>query len=103
MSRDDSEHNAEVAVVDNADERRYEARIGNELVGIAEYRDRPGRRVFVHTETDPDRAGQGIGGALARAALDDVRARGLGATPQCPFIRDYIERHPEYADLVVER
>ncbi len=42
---------------------------------------------------------QAIGSAIARAALDSARARGLRVIPQCPFIRAYIERHPEYQDL----
>jgi GCN5-related N-acetyl-transferase len=41
------------------------------------------------------------GGRLARAALDDARARGLVVMPFCPFIAAYIERHlDEYGDLV---
>ena len=88
-------------VVDNPDERRYDALVGERLVGMAEYRRAGDRVIFTHTETDPDLAGQGIAGRLARAALDDVRARGLVLTPKCPFIAAYIRRHPEYQDLVV--
>jgi hypothetical protein len=36
-------------------------------------------------------------------ALDDIRARGLQVVPICPFVRAYIRRHPDDADLVVER
>jgi uncharacterized protein len=43
---------------------------------------------------------QGLGGQLARAALDDVRGRGLAVRPDCPFIRSWIAKHPDYADLV---
>ncbi|MFD5436489.1 GNAT family N-acetyltransferase [Kitasatospora sp. NPDC127067] len=39
---------------------------------------------------------------LARGALDDARARGLHVLPYCPFIRGWIRKHPEYADLVPE-
>ena len=89
-----------VAVTDNPAEHRYEARLGAALAGFAVYRDEPGRRIFVHTEVDHAYEGQGVGAALAAAALDDVRARGLEVVPECPFIRGYIERHPAYADLV---
>ena len=61
---------------------------------------RPGRITFVHTEIDDAYAGQGLGGKLARAALDDVRARGLAVRPDCPFIKGWIAKHPDYADLV---
>lgn len=91
---------AEVTVQDNADRGRYEASTESGVVaGFAEYRDRDGVRVFTHTEVDDAFEGQGIGSSLARAALDDVRERGLRARVKCPFIRSYVERHPEYADL----
>lgn len=91
---------AEVTVQDNAERRRYEASTESGVVaGFAEYRDRDGVRVFTHTEVDDAYEGQGIGSSLARGALDDVRERGLRARVKCPFIRDFIERHPEYADL----
>lgn len=88
-------------VVDNPDERRYEAHLGDRLAGVAEYRRAGDRVIFTHTETDPEMAGRGIAGALARGALDDVRARGLVMTPKCPFIAAYVARHPSYQDLVV--
>ena len=59
-----------------------------------------GARVFTHTEVFPAFEGRGVGTALARGALDDVRASGRTLVARCPFIRSYIERQPEYADLV---
>ena len=48
-------------------------------------------------------AGQGLGGVLVRAALDRARERGLAVLPQCPFVRGWIAKHPDYADLVRSR
>jgi len=90
-----------VRVVDNPGASRFDAFVGDELAGFAEYRLRPGRIVFTHTEVDDAFEGHGVGSTLARGALDEARARGLGVTPLCPFIRAYIEHHDEYADLVV--
>ncbi len=90
----------EIEVDDRPGEQRYEATIGGRLAGIAAYRPRPGARVFTHTEVLPEWEGRGVGGRLARAALDDVRASGLQAVPRCPFIAAWIRRHPEYEDLV---
>jgi uncharacterized protein len=89
-----------IHVVDNPAEHRYDVSVDGEPGGFAEYRDEPGRRVFFHTEVDDRFEGQGVGGRLARAALDDVRRRGLAVVPECPFIRAWIEHHPDYADLV---
>jgi predicted GNAT family acetyltransferase len=54
---------------------------------------------FVHTEVPPELGGKGIGSKLVRGALDQVRARKLRVVAKCPFVKAYIEKHPEYADL----
>jgi predicted GNAT family acetyltransferase len=95
---------SEVETVHNPDEQRYEARIGGELAGIAAYDLSEDAVVLTHTEVDDTFEGHGVGSALARFALDDVRRGGLGegrrVVPQCPFIQAWIEKHPDYADLV---
>jgi uncharacterized protein len=91
-----------VRVEDNRERSRFEAYVDGAPAGFITYRTVPGGIVLVHTEVAPAFAGRGVGGRLAVAALDDVRARGLRLTPQCPFIASYIARHPEYADLVDE-
>ena len=87
-------------VADAPERSRFEISVDGALAGFALYRLRPGQIRFVHTEVDDAYAGQGLGGKLARAALDDARARGLAVRPDCPFIRRWIEKHPYYADLV---
>jgi hypothetical protein len=87
-------------VVDQPDARRYEARLGEQVIAIAEYRKARDRVIFLHTEVDPTFEGRGVGSRLAAGALDDVRARGLRMTVHCPFIASYLRRHPEYRDLL---
>jgi predicted GNAT family acetyltransferase len=87
---------------DNPDKHRFELRKAGEVAAIAEYQLLPGAVKFIHTEVWPRFEGQGLGSKLAKAALDDVRRRGLEAIPQCPFIAGYIRKHPEYLDLVAE-
>lgn len=90
-------------VIDQPSRQRYEARLGDQVVGFAEYRAIRGRLILFHTEVDPAYEGRGVGGRLASGTLDDIRARGLKVTVKCPFIGAFIERHPEYQDLRVER
>ncbi|RKE22294.1 GNAT family N-acetyltransferase [Streptomyces sp. TLI_171] len=91
----------EPQVVDNAEASRFEISTDAGLAGFAEYQLRDGGTVaFVHTVIDPAFEGQGLGGKLARAALDTVRARGGSVLPYCPFIRGWIAKHPDYLDLV---
>lgn len=89
-----------VSVTDAPDARRYEARIDGRLAGFAQYRIADGLITFTHTEVKEEFEGRGIGGQLARTALDEARARDLRVDPQCPFIRSWIERHAGYADLM---
>lgn len=86
----------------NADANRFEVFSDGELAGRAEYVDRSGRWVFTHTEIDDAHEGKGLASALAKGALDEVRRRHARVVPLCPFLRGWIERHDEYADLVDE-
>lgn len=89
--------------VDDVPERhRYEATVDGELAGFIDYRNAGRERTFRHTRVFDEFEGKGIGGALARAALDDLRARGLAVRPLCPFVAGWIKRHPEYLDVVAE-
>ncbi|WP_116247098.1 GNAT family N-acetyltransferase [Nocardiopsis sp. FIRDI 009] len=87
-------------VTDAPDERRYEIRVEGEVAGFSEYVRTGDLVTFTHTEVDPAFEGQGVGGTLVRGALDDVRSRGLSVLPLCPFVKGWIARHREYADLV---
>jgi uncharacterized protein len=91
--------NAEVR--NNPTEYRYEVWADGELAGYTQYGLGRGRIAFVHTKVYESYEGLGLGSQLARAALDDARARGLVVVPFCPFIAEFIERHlDEYGDLV---
>ena len=94
MGADDRE------VRDEPEQSRFELLLDGEIVGFARYVRRGGRVFFVHTEIDPGHEGAGLGSALAQGALDAERALGEPVVPLCPFIRAYIDRHPEYVDLV---
>ncbi len=91
---------AHITVQDAPGRSQYEITVDGVVAGVATYRTRPGEIVFIHTRLNDAFEGRGLGGVLARGALDDVRARGLKAVPLCPFIAAYIRRHPEYADIV---
>jgi hypothetical protein len=55
---------------------------------------------MMHTEVPKQLEGRGVGSQLVRGALDIIRKRGLRVVPRCPFVKSYIERHPDYTDLV---
>lgn len=89
-------------VTDNPAESRYEVHVGGELGGFVVYHLRGQRINLIHTEVDARFQGAGLATALARFSLDDARKRNLAVLPSCPYIRSWIGRHPDYADLVPE-
>ena len=86
-------------VTDNAARSRYELPVGDAIAFI-EHVDEGDAVAFVHTEVPEAMEGKGVGSRLVKGALDDVRRRGLKVVPRCPFVREYIARHPEYQDIV---
>jgi uncharacterized Fe-S cluster protein YjdI/predicted GNAT family acetyltransferase len=91
-----------VRAVHNADESRYEGWIGDELAGFAQYQLTSELIVFTHTETDPKFEGKGVGSAIIRFALDDVRAAAnRKVMPLCPFVKGWMDRHQDYYDLMM--
>lgn len=93
---------AAVEVVDVPERKRFEARVGGRTAGFAEYARTDALVVYPHTEVDDAFEGRGVGGALARAALDDARERGLPVLATCPFIAGWMGRHPEYRGLAYQ-
>jgi predicted GNAT family acetyltransferase len=89
-----------LTVTDVPEADRYEIRDGDRTLGLAAYQRRGEQVVFTHTEVEPSSGHEGLGSTLVRGALDDVRAHGRTVVPLCSFVRGWIERHQEYADLV---
>jgi uncharacterized protein len=88
-----------MVVQDNPARGRYEALVDGQVAALLFYRARKGELILVHTEVADEFEGQGIGSRLVAGALEDIRARGLRIVPICPFVKAYLERHPEYTDL----
>ncbi|GHD44058.1 hypothetical protein GCM10008097_11600 [Mycetocola manganoxydans] len=83
------------------DARRYTLRIGDELVCVADYSERPGQIYFTHTYTSPARRGHGHAASLIEFAVNDVASRTTDRiVPVCSFVVDWFDSHPERADLL---
>jgi predicted GNAT family acetyltransferase/glutaredoxin len=92
----------DAVVVDVPEQNRYELRLDGKLIGLLAYHRRDGRIAFTHTEVDPSCERRGFGSLLAARALDDARREGLTVAPLCPFVARYIDKHPEYRELVAQ-
>lgn len=91
----------EPSLTHNPQQHRYEAWVNGELAGYAEYEQQGPDLAFTHTKVQPQFEGQGVGSALVRFALEDVRQAGAHQVePVCPFVALWIKRHPQYQALV---
>ncbi|MCU1370552.1 MAG: hypothetical protein JWO77_1746 [Ilumatobacteraceae bacterium] len=79
---------------------RYHLVVDGVEAGEIDYRTDGDVRVFVHTGVRDEFEGQGLAGKLAEHALDDARSNGIKIGATCPYVRSYLERHPEYQDLL---
>ncbi|QCX26140.1 GNAT family N-acetyltransferase [Nocardioides jishulii] len=94
--------NNAVSVNDALEADRYEIHVAGELAGFADYRRLDGVIDFLHTEVFDAYEGRGLAKELATASLNHVRQQGMGALPHCAFYRGFIQKNPEYVDLVPE-
>ena len=83
----------------NAAAHRFEAGVEPNLAMMV-YRMKDGAVELVHTEVPEQYQGQGLAGKMATAALEWARASGLKVIPSCPYVRNFIGKHPAFADLV---
>jgi predicted GNAT family acetyltransferase len=91
---------ADVEVRDNPGQSRFEAYVDGKLAGTSSYVVGHGTLNFVHTEVDDAFEGQGVGSSLVRQSLDQLRERGgVRVTASCPFVRQWLRRHPDYRDI----
>ena len=86
-------------VVNNKPHHRYELAVDGH-VAASYYKLADGIITFIHTEVPPELGGKGVGSKLIRGALDQVRTDGLKVIAQCPFVKAFIEKHADYADLL---
>jgi uncharacterized protein len=86
-------------IINNSNGHRFETSVDGH-VAVLNYKQDGGSITFIHTEVPEELAGRGVGSALAKAGLKYAREEGLQVIPECEFLAGYIEKHPEFADLV---
>jgi uncharacterized protein len=91
----------QVPTIERSDrKRRYELRVGSDVIGFSQYRDDAGRRVFIHTEIEPDYQGHGLATQLIEWALNDTRTAGMRIGATCPTVVAYLAKNHEFDDLL---
>ncbi|KRF00643.1 GNAT family acetyltransferase [Nocardioides sp. Soil777] len=79
---------------------RFEITVDGTRAGLAQFVDAGGQRIFFHTEVGDEFEGQGLAGQLVSRALDATREAGFRVVPVCPYVKRFVGKHEEYADLV---
>lgn len=88
-------------VCDNREKHRFEAEVDGHTA-IVRYSVQPGILKLEHTEVPKELSGQGIGSEMVEKVLLEIELRGLKIIVECPFIKNYIEKHPEWKSLEAE-
>ena len=88
-------------VVDNKEKSRFETEIDGHQA-IIEYSVKPNILTLEHIEVDKQLSGRGVASELTESVLLEIELRGLKVIPECPFIKDYIGKHPEWKSILVK-
>ncbi|HTZ89445.1 MAG TPA: GNAT family N-acetyltransferase [Alloacidobacterium sp.] len=86
-------------IINNTLKHRFETEVGSRTAFL-NYRLAAKVITFTHTEVPASLNGRGIETALVKASLDYAVKQGLRVVPQCPFVADYIDAHPQYQSIV---
>ncbi len=89
-----------ISVQHNPQNNRFEIQQDG-LMAVLEYHQADAKIIFTHTAVPEALGGKGIGSRLVKAGLDYARANQLKVVPLCSFTYAYIQKHPEYQDLLV--
>ena len=87
-------------VRENVEQHRFELPIADGAFAAAYYRMEKGQVVLIHTEVPFAYSGQGMASRLAQGTFEWLRATGRKAIPTCPFMSDFLVKHPQYSDVV---
>jgi predicted GNAT family acetyltransferase len=91
-----------ISVTDVPERERFEARDdAGEVAGFMTYQVTGGIVAYTHTEVLPAFEGRGVGSQIARAVMEDAKARGRSVVPLCPFLSKWLEKHHDFDDIVV--
>jgi predicted GNAT family acetyltransferase len=89
---------SKLEVVHNSEKKRFEIQIGDQIA-MVKYVMGSKEIIFTHTEVPEAFEGRGIAGKIAKAAIEYAKDQGMRIRPMCPYIAEYIKRHPEYQSI----
>ena len=95
----DNKNNQALNISHNKQGKRFETTIDGHT-GYISYQERGDKLVYDHTIVPQELGGRGVGSALVKEALNHARENNKKVVPQCSFVASYIDKHPDYQDLL---
>lgn len=95
----DNKNNQALNISHNEQGKRFETTIDG-YTGYISYQERGDKLVYDHTIVPQELGGRGVGSALVKEALNHARENNKKVVPQCSFVASYIDKHPDYQDLL---
>ena len=95
----DNKNNQALNISHNEQGKRFETTIDGHT-GYISYQERGDKLVYDHTIVPQELGGRGVGSALVKEALNHARENNKKVVPQCSFVASYIDKHPDYQDLL---
>ncbi|WP_436535996.1 GNAT family N-acetyltransferase [Actinoplanes sp. HUAS TT8] len=89
----------DVVISHDPDNRKYDALLDGDGIGIVVYEVSAGHVVITHAAVKESHRAGGVGTKLITYALDHIQTLGAPITVQCPVVREFIEHNPKYAHL----
>jgi uncharacterized protein len=83
-----------------AEADRFTIAVEGQQVGLAEFAERDGQRIFTHTEVADAFEGRGLATILIGEALQKTRDAGLRIVAVCPMVASFVEKHHEFDEAV---
>lgn len=78
--------------------KRYFAVVDGGEAEAAYREEADGTRSFDHTFVPDAVRGKGVAEQLVRHALDDTLRSGHGFKAVCPYVKGFVQKHPEYKE-----
>ncbi|WP_394261874.1 GNAT family N-acetyltransferase [Moraxella boevrei] len=87
-------------IIHKTDNQRFETVIDGVIAYLSYKKVNDNTLDYNHTIVPDELGGRGVGKALATFALDYARDNNLKIVPNCSFVAHFINKNPEYDELV---
>jgi predicted GNAT family acetyltransferase len=100
MTDNDNLGAEDIQVRHEASAQRFAARLGNKIAYLSYEVPEDDTVNYAHVYVPPEHRNRGIAAKITRFALEHAREKRLAVIPGCPYVADYVRKHPHYDDIL---